>query len=65
MVFVVYLVTRLAPARVDKTTWAIVNDASEFWSNDGWVDQASKTLFYAHEKITVNLPIGSNWSLVC
>jgi hypothetical protein len=49
----------------DKTTWATVNDAAEFWSNDdGWVDQGSKTLFYAHEKLTMNLPVGGQWSLV-
>jgi hypothetical protein len=49
----------------DKTTWAIVNDAGDFWSNDdGWVDQDSKTLFYAHEKLTVNLPMGGKWALV-
>jgi hypothetical protein len=49
----------------DKTTWAIVNDAGDFWSNDdGWVDQDSKTLFYAHEKLTVNLPRGGKWALV-
>ncbi|EIM26193.1 hypothetical protein [Microvirga lotononidis] len=52
-------------AQQDKTTWAIVNDAGEFWSNDdGWVDQESKTLFYAHEKLTVNLPMGGQWALV-
>jgi hypothetical protein len=49
----------------DKTTWTIVNDAGDFWSNDhGWVDQDSKTLFYAHEKLTVNLPMGGKWALV-
>ena len=52
-------------ALADKTTWAIVNDAGDFWSNnDGWVDQDSKTLFYAHEKLTMNLPIGGKWSIV-
>jgi hypothetical protein len=60
-------------ALADKTTWAIVNEAGDFWSNDdGWVDQGSKTLFYAHEKLTVpanrrhvghgsiGVPIGQN-----
>ena len=52
-------------ALAGKTTWAIVNDAGDFWSNnDGWVDQDSKTLFYAHEKLTMNLPIGGKWSIV-
>ncbi|WP_262030742.1 hypothetical protein [Microvirga sp. Mcv34] len=52
-------------ALADKTTWAIVNDAGDFWSNDdGWVDQESKTLFYAHEKVTMNLPIGGKWALI-
>jgi hypothetical protein len=52
-------------ALADKTTWAIVNDAGDFWSNDaGWVDQDSKTLFYAHEKLTGNLPMGGKWVLV-
>jgi hypothetical protein len=49
----------------DKTTWAIVNEAGDFWSNDdGWVDQESKTLFYAHEKLTVNLSMGGKWTLI-
>jgi hypothetical protein len=42
-----------------------VDDAGDFWSDDdGWVDQDSKTLFYAHEKLTVNLPMGGKWALV-
>ncbi|WP_201863085.1 hypothetical protein [Microvirga soli] len=52
-------------ALTDKTTWAIVNQAGEFWSNeDGWGDQESKTLFYAHEKLVLNLPIGGTWALI-
>ena len=52
-------------ALADKTTWAIVNEAGEFWSNaDGWGDQESKTLFYAHEKRVLNLPIGGTWASV-
>jgi hypothetical protein len=58
-------VTVYQEALQDKTTWAIINDAGEFWSNDdGWVDQESKTLFYAHEKLIVNLPMGGKWALV-